>query len=227
MELLEINRLVTKLRADVMGLCRMAAALVLAGGLILALPGEGAADSSLSPLTVLRQKDQLAVSTRLDGEFFSTVEEAIASGIPTTFSYEVEIWLKNRLWSDKTIVSKAVERVVKFNSLTNEYQVVQKSDSTTWDRTSKNLGEVRKWLTELDALPLVKLSELDPEKTYYVRARATVKTEQSKPALKYMLFLFPRSTTKTAWEQSEPFLLKELKAFTARTPIPVPSAANP
>ncbi len=205
----------------------MAAALVLAVGLILALPGEGSANSSLSPLTILRQEDHLAVSTRLDGGFFSKVEEAIVSGIPTTFSYEMEIWVKNRLWSDKTIATKAIERVVKFNSLTNEYQVVQTGDSISWDKTSKNLGEVRQWLTEIDVLPLIKISELDPEKTYYVRARATVKTAQSKSALKYMLFLFSRSTTKTAWEQSDPFMAKELKASTAIAPSHMPSAANP
>lgn len=227
MDLLEINRLVTKPRAEVMGLCWMVVALALAGGLILAFPGYGAAASSLSPLTLLKQRDQLAVTTRLDGEFFSVVEEAITSGIPTTFSYEIEIWQRYRLWSDKTIASKAIERVVKFNSLTNEYQVVQRGDTTSWDKTSKNFEEVRKWLMRIEAIPLIKLSGLDPAMTYYVRARATIKTEQSKSTLKYMLFFLPRSTTKTGWEQSEPFSVKELKSSTAPTPGLMPSAANP
>lgn len=227
LESLEIDKPVTKPRALVMRLCWKAAAFALVGCLLAAFPSEGAAESSFSPLTVARQQDKLAVSTQLDEDFFSTVEDAIKSGIPTTFSFEIEIWSQHRLWSDKSIVSKAVDRIIRFNSLANEYQVVQRSDSLLWQRTTKSLQEVKDWTTTVEGIPLIELSELDPQQTYYIRTRATVTTEKSRSALKYMLFMIPWTGKKTSWEQSEPFAVGELKTYASPTTSPMPSAANP
>lgn len=227
LELLEIDKPVRKPRAVVTRLYWKAAAFALVGCLLAAFPSEGAAQSSFSPLAVARQQDMLAVSTQLEGDFFSTVEEAITSGIPTTFSFEIEIWMQHRLWSDKSVASKGLARVIRFNSLTNEYQVLQQGGPKDWERTTKDLEEVKDWITRVEGVPVVELSELDPEKTYYVRTRATVKTEKSRSALKYMLFMLPWTGKKTSWEQSETFTLGELKTYATPTLSPMPSAANP
>lgn len=215
----------SKPRAEVIRLLSKAFALALGGWLALALPGAKAAESFLSPLAIVRQQDNLTVSTRLGGELFSSVQEAISSGIPATFSYEIEIWIKNRLWTDKSVDVEAIDRVVRFNSLTNEYQVTETSSSTAWERTSKSLEEVKEWVTRVESFPLAKLSELAPDTTYYVRARAMIKTEQSPSTIKYMLFFLPRAK-KTGWEQSEPFQVKELRAASAQPPGLEPSSKN-
>jgi hypothetical protein len=223
--LLEIIGLVTKPWAEAARLFWKVVTFALAGWLVLALPGAKAADSSLSPLTVVKQLDDLTVSTRLGDGLFATVHETITSGIPATFSYEIEIWRKNRLWADKSIVTQEIERAVRFNSLTNEYQVAEKSSSTSWERTSKSLQEVKDWVALVDSFPLVKFSDLVPEEIYYVRARAMVKTEQSPSTIKYMLFFLPRAK-KTGWEQSEPFQVEEFEAAAAPPPALAPSATN-
>lgn len=214
-------------RAEVMGLCGKAAATFIACLLLYGLPEAGAAESSLNPLTVIKQNDQLAISAHLDSKFFSQVEETITSGIPATFSYEIEVWRQTKLWADKSVLSRGLERVIMFNSLTNEYFVTQRDKTASWDRTSKDIEEAKGWISQVEALPLLELSTLDPTGTYYVRVRATVKTEQSPSVLKYMfLFLRPSAQT-TPWEKSEPFVLKDLRALALPSPAPASTAGTP
>ncbi len=131
--------------------------LVVAGALVLALPSEGAAGSSLAPLNLVNSRGKLCVSTRLNGGFSKDITETITSGIPATFSYEIELWRQRRRWKDKFMDSKVLDRVVTFNSLRGEFKVVQKGSSGSWKRKSKHLQEVKNWVTLVDTLPLVKL----------------------------------------------------------------------
>ena len=202
--------------------------LVVAVALVVALPSEGAAGSSMAPLTLVNSRGKLSVSTRLNGGFSKGITETITSGIPATFSYEIELWRQRRRWKDKLIASKVLDRVVTFNSLTGEFRVTQKGNPAPWGRRSKNLQEVKNWVTDVDTLPLVKVSALDPSKEYYVRVRVIVTSDQSRSFLKkYMLYFSPFKKEKTAWEKSKPFSLQDLATFNASKPSSAPSAASP
>ena len=202
--------------------------LVVAGALVVALPSEGAAGSSLAPLTLVNSRGKLCVSTRLNGGFSKDITETITSGIPATFSYEIELWRQRRRWKDKFIASKVLDRVVTFNSLTGEFKVAQKGSPGSWRRKSKHFKEVKNWVTDVDTLPLVKVSALDPSKEYYVRVRVIVTSDQSRSFLKkYALYFSPFKKEKTAWEESKPFSLQDLATFNASKPSSAPSAASP
>ncbi|MFQ5893092.1 MAG: DUF4390 domain-containing protein, partial [Nitrospinota bacterium] len=197
-------------RAEAKGLGWKFAAVVVAGIFVVAWPREGAAGSSLAPLSLVKLQDQLCISTRREGGFSQTVTETITSGIPATFSYEIELWHRRPMWTDKSVVAKTFKRVVTFNSLTNEFQVAQEGNASPWGRTSKDLEEVKDWVTRVDVLPLIKIADLDPDREYYVRARAMVKTDQSHSAIKFMLFFISPFNVKTAWKESEPFVVEDL-----------------
>ncbi len=215
-------------QADHTGLGWKFAAVIVAGMLLLAVPSEGgAADSSLEPLKVMKLDGKVCVSTRLLGGFSKTLTETLTSGIPATFSYEIELWSKKPLWADESIASKALERVVTFNSLTSEFQVAQKGNSASWRRTSKDLEEVKKWVTPVEALPLVSVADLDPKQKYYVRVRAMVKTDQSRSALKSVLLFISSFKVRTGWKQSELFALEDLVSSNASGPSTPPSERNP
>lgn len=210
-----MNILVTMPQADATGPGRKFAAAFVAGMLLLAVASEAAAESSLSPMVVVKLDGKVCVSTRLVGGFSKTVTDTITSGIPATFSYEIELWRKNPLWADESIASKALGRVVTFNSLTNEFQVVQEGNAAVWGRTSRDLEEVKRWVTLVEVLPLANLADLDPKQKYYVRSRAIVKTDQSRSALKSVLLFISPFKVKTPWEQSDLFAVEDLATSNA------------
>ncbi|MCZ6661143.1 MAG: DUF4390 domain-containing protein [bacterium] len=202
--------------------------LVVAGVLVLALPIEGSAGSSLAPLNLVNSRGKLCVSTRLNGGFSKDITETITSGIPATFSYEIEVWRQRRRWKDKFMDSKVLDRVVTFNSLRGEFKVVQKGSSGSWKRKSKHLQEVKNWVTLVDTLPLVKLSTLDPSNEYYVRVRVIVTSDESHSFLKkYALYFSPFKKEKTAWEKSKPFSPEDLATSRASVPSSAPPATSP
>jgi hypothetical protein len=218
---------VTTPHADQKGLGWKFATAFTAAMLILRAPSKGAADSTLAPLEVVKLDGKVCVSTRLLGGFTKTVTDTITSGIPATFSYEIELWSKKPLWADESIVSKALGRLVTFNSLTNEFQVAQEGSAAKWGRTSKDLEEVKKWVTPVEVLPLVSVEDLDPKQKYYVRVRAMVKTDQSRSALKSVLLFISSFKVRTGWKQSELFALEDLVSSNVSGPSTPPSERNP
>ncbi len=202
--------------------------LVVAGTLILALPIEGSAGSSLAPLTLVNSRGKLCVSTRINGGFSKDITETITSGIPASFSYEIDLWRQRNRWKDKLMSSKVLDSVVTFNSLRGVFKVAQKGSPGSWRRKSKHLQEVKNWVTLLDTLPLVKVSALDPSNEYYVRVRVIVTSDESRSFLKkFALYFSPFKKDKTAWEKSKPFSPQDLATFNASKPSSAPSAASP
>jgi hypothetical protein len=198
-------------------------AVLVALAFALTLASEAKAGSSLTPLEVFKLKDYLTVSTKLEGGFSETITQSITSGIPADFSYQVELWRQRKWWPDENVAKKSLIRTVSYNSLTGEYQVVQTGDVEPWEKTTRDLKEVIGWVAPLKALPLVHLSNLDPETPYYVRVRAGVKTEQSRSALKFLLFFIsPFREKKTSWMSFGPFMLRNLETLERKSSVASP-----
>jgi hypothetical protein len=82
------------------------------------------------------------------------------------------------VWFDRTLISTTVAAAVKFDNLTGVYQVSKLVDGqVVWSEQTKDLGEVRDWMTTFDKVALVSRVPLEPNAEYYVQVslRATPK----------------------------------------------------
>ena len=69
---------------------------------------------------------QLAVSARTKGAFTKDIRNNVASGAPLIFTYTIELKRHRTVVWDETVREFYVKKMVKFNTLTNEYQTWQK-----------------------------------------------------------------------------------------------------
>src|SRR2546425_9803003 len=81
-----------------------------------------AADPDIS-VTPIARDGQVLVSFDLSDGFTADVRDAIQSGLPTTFSYEVELRRQTSTWFDRTVASVTVAATVRFDNLTRRYQM--------------------------------------------------------------------------------------------------------
>lgn len=122
---------------------------------------------------------QLLVSFELNDAFSADVRDAIQSGLPTTFSYDVELRRGSSLF-DRTVASMTVEASVRFDNLTRRYQMSRIVDGRVEDaRPTEDQDAVRRWLTRFDDVPLSMTSMLEANGEYYVRVRARARPRNS------------------------------------------------
>jgi hypothetical protein len=184
-------------------------ALVLGLGL-LGPVAEGAGAPRISNLAVVNSGQALVVSAVLLGALPDGVLESLATGIPATVRFQLELWQYNSWWVDRRIVAKLVERQVVYDVLTKEYRVLAIQGEEREPYVTRDIWEAERVLSQLRGLTLSGTAALRPEDLYYVRARVEIRSGAPDPSFS-KLIPFVSSRVETGWEQSPLLTLRRTR----------------
>jgi len=124
-------------------------------------------------ITPLVRDDRVLVSFELADAYTDPVRQAIASGLRTTFTYELELRTVVSMWMDRTIATAVATASDQYDNLTRRHTLTRTVDGRVEDMlVSDDEQVVRRWLTEWTRLPLCETSKLDRTRDYYVRISA-------------------------------------------------------
>lgn len=182
-------------------ICALSLSSVLGGDALAAQPPrEGSGRSgraAISELSAVREGPLLLVSFRLDRALDERTWEKIESGLPTGFTYDVQVRRIRRRWFDRSVAATRVQVVAMYNALTREYLVNFKRDGELYaSRVVTSPEDLERALTTFEELPSVEL-EPEPAGRLVLRVRAEVRTRT-------LLGLIP-DRVHTAWAQTPPF----------------------
>ena len=140
----------------------MAAALLAVGPIV-------SAQESLR-ITPFVRDNQVLVSFELADAYSEAVHDAIASGLRTTFSYELELRTVVPGWVDRTIAQTVVSTSDQYDNLTRRHSLTRSVDGRIEEATVvENEDVVKNWLTQWKKVRVADTSKLDPTPEYYVR----------------------------------------------------------
>ena len=112
--------------------------------------------------------ERVVVSFELNDAYNDAVREAIASGLRTTFSYDLE--LRARAWVDRTIGTTVVATTDRYENLTRRHTLTRTIDGRLEDAlVTEDDAVVKTWLTKWNRVPVADTSKLDPAREHYVR----------------------------------------------------------
>jgi hypothetical protein len=161
---------------------------------LLAVTGAVAAESPrIVDLQVEHADGAYRTSFRLSGAFDQYVLDTIASGLPVTFQYRVEVLQNRALWTDLVHLRRAVKVTVDFDSLTSQYHLTREVDGQVVDSAATDRPEdMRRWMAEIAGLDLGSLPEDDG-----VTGRRTLRVK-CRLLSRFSFFFFPRAV-ETRW----------------------------
>jgi hypothetical protein len=123
----------------------------------------------------ITRDNQVLVSFEVADGYTNDVRDAIASGLRTTFSYDVELRMVARMWVDRVIATSVVSVSDRYDNLTRRHTLTRTVDGREQDAvTTESEATVRQWLTSLDKLSICRTTKLEPNRDYYVRVSARV-----------------------------------------------------
>ena len=121
-------------------------------------------------------KDDVVVSFDGTDAYTNEVRAAIASGLKTTFTYEIELRMVVPTWVDRTIASSIVTVSDQYDNLTRRHTLLRTIDGRVEQAfVTESEVAVKQWLTSFSRQPIVMTSKLDQNRDYYVRIRARVR----------------------------------------------------
>ena len=172
---------------------------LICAGIILALPVQiYAQEAKLANIIVTNTRDNLLLYLTAKDAFPSEIEEAVHSGVPTTFSFYINLQRVRSLWLDEAITEITLTHTLKYNSLKKEY-IVSRSWEGNRPLTVKSLTEAQKLMTEVDSLGIVSLMRLEKGQQYQIRAKAELNKMTLPFYLHYVLFFVSFWDLETDW----------------------------
>jgi hypothetical protein len=124
----------------------------------------------------LVRDDAVLVSFELTDGYTPEVKDAVHSGLKTTFTYTVELRQDVPAWVDRTIGTSVITNSVQYDNLTRRATLTRTLDGHVDSvETTEEEAVIKQWMTTFQKMPLFKTAELEPNREYYVRVRATAR----------------------------------------------------
>jgi len=121
-------------------------------------------------ITPFVRDNQVLVSFELADAYTDAVHDTIASGLRTTFSYELELRTVVPGWVDRTIAQTVVSATDQYDNLTRRHSLTRSVDGRIEEATVvENEDVARAWLMQWKHVRVADTSKLDPTREYYVR----------------------------------------------------------
>jgi hypothetical protein len=127
-------------------------------------------------VTPIAHDDKVVVSFELTDAYTDAIRQAIASGLRTTFTYELELRTVGTAWLDRTIATVVVTTSDLYDNLTRRHTLSRTVPGRVEEvLVTDDESEVKTWLTRWSRVPLYQTSKLDPTRDYYVRVSARMR----------------------------------------------------
>jgi len=124
----------------------------------------------------LVRDDAVLVSFELTDGYTPEVKDAVHSGLKTTFTYTVELRQDVPAWVDRTIATSVITNSVQYDNLTRRAMLTRTLDGHVDSvETTEEEAVIKQWMTTFQKMPLFKTAELEQNREYYVRVRATAR----------------------------------------------------
>jgi len=179
----------------------------LLGFLLIGLAGAATAspDPHIEDLTAVANGSLVSVHFTMADAFASEeTAQALQSGLPTSFTYVVEIFRDRPNWFDEGIGRSRVEVIATFNSVTREYLLNYRRDRRlVHSETFNDITTLQKRMTTIDEPDLFDIGTRAP---YKVKVRVKADLRRG-----WLLYLIP-------WEVSTRW--REVRVKSTEVPAP-------
>jgi uncharacterized protein DUF4390 len=138
----------------------------------------------------------LYASYALKGAFSDEIREQIASGLPITFSYYLEVARRRPLWFDKVLSRRTITTTATYDTLTHQYSLSKRvNDEVAETSVAVSEAEMMRWMTTLERVRLADPTSLEgaEDDSLYVRVKSRIQR-------RFILFFIPWDV-ETGWEK--------------------------
>jgi len=157
-----------------------------------------AEEASLSDIVVTNTRDHLLVYFTVNNCFTPEMNEAIESGLTTTFTFYVKLYEKRDILWDKKIADLGLSHSIKYDNLTGTYEL-RLPDRNDKPVTVRHFDEAKKLMSEVVGLKLVPLYHLKKGARYQLQMMAELDKLELPLYLHYILFFLYLWDFKTDW----------------------------
>ncbi len=164
-----------------------------------ALPASAQAGKpAVGDVSVSTSPDSLSLSFTVENAFPKRIEEAIKSGVPTSFNFIAELTRVRGFWFDKNMGHWEFRHTVKYDTLKQVYEITLEEKGGLKILT-KDYGEMKRIMSSPESVALRPGWDLPRGYNYELRIMAELRSVRLPFRLDYMLFFLRLWDIDTDW----------------------------
>jgi len=153
--------------------------------------------ASIKDVNVKGSNGVWKVSFDIQNCFTEKMQEAIQSGIQTTFTFYIQLYQKRSWWKDWKVASVEFRHTVQYHPIQKVYQVALEENSSSLAISS--LEETKKLMSKVNELEIRSSFYLEPGVPTYFRIKAELDPVRLPLHLEYLFFFVSLWDFETDW----------------------------
>jgi hypothetical protein len=152
-------------------------------------------------LAVRQEQGNLLASFHLENCFTSKMEEAVLSGVTTTFRIRVVLEKSGCALIQPSVLNLTLEHSVKYDLLKKEFRVrlPEHPDGVCY---TKDFEEAKRLMSTVRDLPVMPLRRLEKDRNYVLRIKAELSRFKLPLFLRYIFFFVSLWDFETDWQET-------------------------
>jgi len=128
--------------------------------------------------------------------FTHHMEKAIMAGVPTKFTFYIELWEEKPHWFDRRIVRLKVHHTLKYDNVKNVFYVYADEREAAG---FPDMESAKRAMAELSGVPIIPRSVLSTRKPYYLRVKAMLEKVRLPMHMEVLFFFVSLWNFETDW----------------------------
>ncbi|MBN2437181.1 MAG: DUF4390 domain-containing protein [Deltaproteobacteria bacterium] len=158
-----------------------------------------AENAEIRDLLVTNNAKHVLVYAKVTNCFTKDIEAAILAGVPTTFTFLLDLFQKRPELLDKKVVRVTVKHTIKYDNVKKLFFVSFDEDK---EPTSfQDFESAKRVMADLNGVPVVQLNQLEKNEYYYIRIKAKLDKVRLPLHLEYIFFFVSLWDFETDWYQ--------------------------
>ena len=151
----------------------------------------------IADIVVTNSSDKVIVYAKVVNCFTKRMESAILAGVPTTFTFLLDLYQERENWFDEKISSVVVKQTIKYDNVKKVYYIA----SIEGEKHSEfhEFDGAKKAMSELNGIPVASTKDLHKDKPYYVKIKAKLDKIRLPMNMEYVLFFVSLWDFETDW----------------------------
>lgn len=155
--------------------------------------------AEISEIHIDQEKKNLEVSFRISNCFTADMEEAVLSGVETTFKVLLVLEKPGFPLFRQKLVDVVLDHTIKYDRINNEFQVRRSQNQEVL--TTTDFEEATRWMSEVNDLPLIPMWRLEKDGEYRLRVKAELSKVHLPLFFRYIFYFVSLWDFETAWHE--------------------------
>lgn len=156
-----------------------------------------AEDAKITNFIITNTPDNLIVYCGVTNCFTKKMEDAILAGIPTTFTFYIELHRERNYWFDKEITSLEIRHTIKYDTVKKIFYVMH--GNTKEPEQFREFNRAKRAMSDINGIPISSVKELKKNSNYYVMVKAELNKVRLPFHMEYVLFFVSLWDFETDW----------------------------